>query len=216
MNLPEPQAGSDLSLVRTKATPQADGTYRLKGQKIFITYGDHDYTENIIHLTLARMEGAPEGVKGISLFVVPKFLVKADGGVGERNDVKCVSIEHKLGIHASPTAVLAFGEKQGALGYIVGEANRGLEYMFIMMNAARLSVGLEGVAIGERAYQRALVWARERLQGKPGGVAGAKASPIVHHPDVKRMLLTMKSLTEAMRSLAYWTSAWLDRSSQHT
>src|SRR5436190_4044562 len=198
MNLTEPQAGSDLSLVRTKATPQADGTYRIKGQKIFITYGEHDYTENIVHLTLARIEGAPEGVKGISLFVVPKFLVNADGSIGERNDVKCVSIEHKLGIHASPTAVLAFGEKQGAVGYLVGEANRGLEYMFIMMNAARLSVGLEGVAIAERAYQRALAWSRERLQGKPvAGGQGAKTSlpqqpaPIVQHPDVKRMLLTM-------------------------
>src|SRR5258706_1937043 len=215
MNLTEPQAGSDLSLVRTKATPQPDGTYRVKGQKIFITYGEHDYTENIIHLTLARIEGAPEGVKGISLFVVPKNVVNADGSLGERNDVKCVSIEHKLGIHASPTAVLVIGEKQGALGYLVGEANRGLEYMFIMMNAARLSVGLEGVAIGERAYQRALAWARDRLQGKPVGVAGAKTSPIVHHPDVKRMLLTMKSLTEAMRALAYWTSAVLDRARKH-
>ena len=215
MNLTEPQAGSDLSLVRTKATPQADGTYRLKGQKIFITYGEHDYTDNIVHLTLARLEGAPEGVKGISLFAVPKFLVNADGSLGRRNDVKCVSIEHKLGIHASPTAVLAFGEKDGAVGYLVGEANRGLEYMFIMMNAARLSVGLEGVAIAERAYQRALAWSRERLQGKPVGVQGAKTSPIVQHPDVKRMLLTMKSTTEAMRALAYWVSALLDRARHH-
>jgi 3-(methylthio)propanoyl-CoA dehydrogenase len=215
MNLTEPQAGSDLSLVRTKATPQADGTFRLKGQKIFITYGEHDYTENIIHLTLARIEGAPEGVKGISLFVVPKFLVKDDGSVGDRNDVKCVSIEHKLGIHASPTAVLAFGEKEGAVGYLVGERHRGLEYMFIMMNAARLSVGLEGVAIAERAYQRALAWSRERMQGKPVGVQGAKTAPIVHHPDVKRMLLTMKSTTEATRGLAYWTSAMLDRARKH-
>jgi alkylation response protein AidB-like acyl-CoA dehydrogenase len=211
MNLTEPQAGSDLSLVRTKATPQADGTYRLKGQKIFITYGEHDYTENIIHLVLARIDGAPEGVKGISLFAVPKFLVKPDGSIGARNDVKCVSIEHKLGIHASPTAVMAYGEKEGALGHIVGEPHRGLEYMFIMMNAARLSVGLEGVAIAERAYQRALAWSRERLQGKPVGVPGAKTSPIVQHPDVKRMLLTMKSTTEATRALAYWTSAMLDR-----
>jgi len=216
MNLTEPQAGSDLSLVRTKATPQADGTYRLKGQKIFITYGEHDLTENIVHLVLARIEGAPEGVKGISLFVVPKFIPKADGTPGERNDVKCVSIEHKLGIHASPTAVMAYGEKQGAIGYIVGEPNRGLEYMFIMMNAARLSVGLEGVAISERAYQRALDWSRERLQGRPVGVQGAaKTAPIVQHPDVKRMLLTMKSLTEAMRALAYWTSAVLDRARHH-
>ena len=215
MNLTEPQAGSDLSLVRTKATPQADGSYRLKGTKIFITYGEHDYTENIVHLVLGRVEGAPEGVRGISLFVVPKFLVNADGSLGARNDVKCVSIEHKLGIHASPTAVLAFGEKDGAVGYIVGEANRGLEYMFIMMNAARLSVGLEGVAVAERAYQRALGWARERLQGKPVGVAGAKTAPIVQHPDVKRMLLTMKSVTEAMRALAYWTAAMLDRAKKH-
>jgi len=211
MNLTEPQAGSDLSLVRTKATPQSDGTYRIKGQKIFITYGEHDYTENIVHLVLARIDGAPEGVKGISLFAVPKFNVNADGSLGSRNDVKCVSIEHKLGIHASPTAVMAYGEKDGAAGYLVGEANRGLEYMFIMMNAARLSVGLEGVAVAERAYQRALGWSRERLQGKPVGVQGAKTSPIVQHPDVKRMLLTMKSLTEAMRALAYQVSALLDR-----
>jgi alkylation response protein AidB-like acyl-CoA dehydrogenase len=212
MNLTEPQAGSDLSLVRTKATPQADGTFKLKGQKIFITYGEHDYTENIVHLTLARIEGAPEGVKGISLFAVPKFHVNADGTLGARNDVKCVSIEHKLGIHASPTAVLAFGEKDGATGHLVGEPHRGLEYMFIMMNAARLSVGLEGVAIAERAFQRALAWSRERLQGRPIGVQGAaKTAPIVQHPDVKRMLLTMKSTTEAARALAYWTSALLDR-----
>src|SRR3954471_2834273 len=215
MNLTEPQAGSDLSLVRTKATPQADGTYRLKGQKIFITYGEHDYTENIIHLVLARIEGAPEGVKGISLFVVPKFIPKADGMPGERNDVKCVSIEHKLGIHASPTAVMAYGEKDGAIGWVVGEPNRGLEYMFIMMNAARLSVGLEGVAVAERAYQRALAWSRERMQGRPIGSQGARTAPIVQHPDVKRMLLTMKATTEAARALAYWTSALLDRAHHH-
>ena len=215
MNLTEPQAGSDLSLVRTRAAPQADGTYRLKGQKIFITYGEHDYTENIIHLVLARIEGAPEGVKGISLFAVPKFNVNDDGSLGSRNDVKCVSIEHKLGIHASPTAVLAYGEGAGAVGYLVGEPHRGLEYMFIMMNAARLSVGLEGVAVAERAYQRALGWSRERLQGKPVGVPGAKTAPIIQHPDVKRMLLTMKATTEAMRALAYWTSALLDRARKH-
>jgi alkylation response protein AidB-like acyl-CoA dehydrogenase len=215
MNLTEPQAGSDLSLVRTKATPQPDGTYRVKGQKIFITYGEHDYTDNIVHLVLARIDGAPEGVKGISLLAVPKFLVNADGSLGARNDVKCVSIEHKLGIHASPTAVMAYGEKDGAVGYLVGEAHRGLEYMFIMMNAARLSVGLEGVAVAERSYQRALAWSRERLQGKPVGVQGARTSPIVQHPDVKRMLLTMKSTTEAMRALAYWTSALLDRARVH-
>src|SRR6202171_4870162 len=215
MNLTEPQAGSDLSLVRTKATPQPDGSFKVKGQKIFITYGEHDYTENIVHLVLARIDGAPEGVKGISLFAVPKFHVNADGSLGTRNDVKCVSIEHKLGIHASPTAVMAYGEKDGATGYIVGEPHRGLEYMFIMMNAARLSVGLEGVAVAERAYQRALSWSRERLQGKPVGVSGAKTSPIIQHPDVKRMLLTMKSTTEAMRALAYWTSALLDRARKH-
>ncbi|HSN19836.1 MAG TPA: acyl-CoA dehydrogenase, partial [Usitatibacter sp.] len=211
MNLTEPQAGSDLSLVRTRAVPQKDGTYRLSGQKIFITYGEHDYTENIVHMVLARIEGAPEGVKGISLFLVPKVLVNEDGTLGARNDVKCASIEHKLGIHASPTAVLMYGEKDGAIGYLMGEPNRGLEYMFIMMNAARLSVGLEGVAIAERAYQRALGWSRERLQGKPIGGQGGRAAPIVHHPDVKRMLLTMKSLAEAMRALAYWVSAMLDR-----
>jgi alkylation response protein AidB-like acyl-CoA dehydrogenase len=215
MNLTEPQAGSDLSLVRTKATPQPDGTYKLKGQKIFITYGEHDYTENIVHLVLARIDGAPEGVKGISLFAVPKFNVNADGSLGSRNDVKCVSIEHKLGIHASPTAVMAYGEKDGAAGYVVGEPHRGLEYMFIMMNAARLSVGLEGVAVAERAFQRALSWSRERLQGRPVGVQGAKTSPIIQHPDVKRMLLTMKSTTEAMRALAYWTAALLDRARKH-
>ncbi len=215
MNLTEPQAGSDLSLVRTKATAGTDGSYRLKGQKIFITYGEHDYTENIVHLVLARIDGAPEGVKGISLFAVPKFNVNVDGSLGSRNDVMCVSIEHKLGIHASPTAVMAYGEKDGAVGYIVGEPHRGLEYMFIMMNAARLSVGLEGVAVAERAYQRALAWSRERLQGKPVGVQGAKTSPIIQHPDVKRMLLTMKSTTEAMRALAYWTSAMLDRARKH-
>ena len=215
MNLTEPQAGSDLSLVRTRAVPRPDGTYRLKGQKIFITYGEHDYTENIIHLVLGRIEGAPEGVKGISLFVVPKFLLNKDGSIGARNDVKCVSIEHKLGIHASPTAVMAYGEKDGAVGYLLGEANRGLEFMFIMMNAARLSVGLEGVAVAERAYQRALAWSRERMQGKPIGVPNVKIAPIVQHPDVKRMILTMKAQTEAMRALAYHTSAILDRARKH-
>jgi 3-(methylthio)propanoyl-CoA dehydrogenase len=212
MNLTESQAGSDLSLVRTKAVPQPDGSFRITGEKIFITYGDQDYTENIIHTVLARIEGAPEGVKGISLFVVPKVLVKPDGSLGERNAVKCVSIEHKLGIHASPTAVLAY---EGAVGYLVGEANRGLEYMFIM-NAARLAVGLEGVAISERAFQRARDWARERLQGRPVGVQGAaKTAPIIQHPDVKRMLLTMKSCAEAMRALAYQVSALLDRARRH-
>ncbi|MBK6983163.1 MAG: acyl-CoA dehydrogenase C-terminal domain-containing protein [Betaproteobacteria bacterium] len=213
MNLTEPQAGSDLSLVRTKAVPQQDGTYRLSGQKIFITYGEQDFTENIVHTVLGRIEGAPEGVKGISLFVVPKFLVQEDGTLGERNGVKCVSIEHKLGIHASPTAVMAY---DNAVGYLVGEANRGLEYMFVMMNAARLGVGLEGVSISERAYQRAREWALERLQGRPVGVSGAaKTAPIIQHPDVKRMLLTMKASAEAMRALAYQVSALLDRARKH-
>ena len=214
MNLTEPQAGSDLSAVRTRAVPE-DDHYRLHGTKIFITWGEHDMAANIVHLVLARTPDAPEGVKGISLFIVPKFLVNDDGSLGSRNDVKCVSIEHKLGIHASPTAVLAFGEKEGAVGHLVGEANRGLEYMFIMMNAARLSVGLEGVAVAERAYQRALAWSRERMQGRVIGGSGARTSPIVQHPDVKRMLLTMKSTTEATRALAYWTSALLDRAKKH-
>ncbi len=213
MNLTEPQAGSDLSLVRSKAVPQPDGTYRITGQKIFITYGDQDYTENIVHAVLARIEGAPEGVKGISLFVVPKVLVKEDGSLGAPNGVKCVSIEHKLGIHASPTAVMAY---DNATGYLVGEANRGLEYMFVMMNAARLGVGLEGVSISERAYQRAREWAVERLQGRPVGVAGAaRTAPIIQHPDVKRMLLTMKACAEATRALAYQTAALLDRARNH-
>ncbi|HEX4944194.1 MAG TPA: acyl-CoA dehydrogenase C-terminal domain-containing protein [Usitatibacteraceae bacterium] len=213
MNLTEPQAGSDLSLVRTKAVPQPDGTFKLTGQKIFITYGDQDYTENIIHAVLARIEGAPEGVKGISLFVVPKVLVKPDGSLGDGNGVSCVSIEHKLGIHASPTAVIAY---DNAVGYLVGEANRGLEYMFVMMNAARLGVGLEGVSICERAYQRARDWAKDRLQGKPVGLAGgARTAPIIQHPDVKRMLLTMKANAEATRALAYQVSALLDRARRH-
>ena len=212
MNLTEPQAGSDLAQVRSKAIPQADGTYKISGQKIFITYGEHDFTENIVHLVLARIEGAPEGVKGISLFVVPKFMVNADGSLGARNDVKCVSIEHKLGIHGSPTCVMSYGEDGGAIGYVVGEPNRGLEYMFVMMNAARLGVGLEGVSIAERAYQHATAWARERVQGRP--VAPMPGNPksvaIIHHPDVKRMLLTMRAYTEAARALIYWTASCLD------
>jgi alkylation response protein AidB-like acyl-CoA dehydrogenase len=199
--------------VRTKALPQADGTYRITGEKIFITYGEQDYTENIVHTVLARIEGAPEGVKGISLFVVPKMLVKPDGSLGARNAVKCVSIEHKMGIHASPTAVMAYEE---ATGHLVGEANRGLEYMFVMMNAARFGVGLEGVSQCERAYQRARDWARDRLQGRPIGVANAaKTAPIIQHPDVKRMLLTMKSCTEAARALAYQVAAFHDRARHH-
>ena len=180
MNLTEPQAGSDLAAVRTRAVPQGDGTYKLFGQKIFITFGEHDYTENIIHLVLARTPDAPEGVKGISLFVVPKFLVNDDGSLGARNDVHCVSLEHKLGIHASPTAVLAYGDKGGAVGYLVGEENRGLEYMFIMMNLARFSVGIEGVGIAERAYQRAVAYARDRVQGKPVGLDKARQDGTDH------------------------------------
>jgi 3-(methylthio)propanoyl-CoA dehydrogenase len=215
MVLTESQAGSDLGQVRTRAVPEGDH-YRLFGQKIFITWGDHDLTANTIHMVLARIEGAPQGVKGISLFIVPKVLVNADGTLGERNDVRCLSIEHKLGIHASPTCVLAFGEKQGALGYLVGEPGRGLEYMFIMMNSARLSVGSEGYSVGERAFQRAAEWARTRVQGKPPGVATGAAPgsgarlPIINHPDVKRMLLMMKSQVEASRALILYTALQLD------
>src|SRR5213080_4863576 len=196
MNLTEPQAGSDLAAVRTRAVPQDDGSYKLYGQKIFITYGDQDYTDNIIHLVLARTPTAPEGVKGISLFLVPKFMVNDDGSLGARNDVHCVSIEHKLGIHASPTAVLAYGDHGGAVGYLIGEENRGLEYMFIMMNLARFSVGVEGVGIAERAYQRAAAYAKERVQGRAvGEETVAKAATILQHPDVRRMLLSMKAQT---------------------
>jgi 3-(methylthio)propanoyl-CoA dehydrogenase len=205
MNLTEPQAGSDLALVRTRAVPEGDH-FRISGQKIFITYGEHDLADNIVHLVLARTPQAPEGVKGISLFIVPKFLVKRDGTLGERNGAKCASIEHKLGIHASPTAVMVF---DNALGYLVGEENKGLSYMFIMMNAARFSVGLEGVAIAERAFQRALSYAKERLQGKDL-VEGGKTVPIIRHPDVRRMLMLMKSQTEAMRALAYVVAAAMD------
>ncbi|MDB6010480.1 MAG: acyl-CoA dehydrogenase [Gammaproteobacteria bacterium] len=209
MDLTEPQAGSDLAQVRTRAVP--DGKrYRVFGQKIFITWGDHDMTSNTIHMVLARIEGAPPGVKGISLFIVPKWLVNEDGSLGARNEVRCVSIEHKLGIHASPTCVLAFGDQNGAEGYLIGEANRGLEYMFIMMNAARLSVGLEGYAMGERAFQHAVDWARTRIQGKPPVPQPSGPAPIIHHPDVKRMLLTMKSTTEAARALALYAAFQLD------
>ena len=205
MNLTEPQAGSDLSLVRTRAERQAS-EYLISGQKIFITYGEHDLADNIVHLVLARTPDAPEGVKGISLFVVPKFIPDADGKPGRRNSAKCASIEHKLGIHASPTAVMVYDK---AVGYLVGEENRGLEYMFIMMNAARFAVGLEGVAIAERAFQRALAFSRERLQGRDL-VAGGKTVPIIRHPDVRRMLMLMKSQAEAMRALAYTTAAAMD------
>ncbi|PKO30625.1 MAG: acyl-CoA dehydrogenase [Betaproteobacteria bacterium HGW-Betaproteobacteria-7] len=210
MNLTEPSAGSDLAAVRSRAEPVGDGTYKIFGQKIFITYGEHDMTDNIVHLVLARTPNAPEGVKGISLFVVPKFLLKADGTPGERNDVYCVSIEHKLGIHGSPTAVLAFGDNGGAVGTLVGEENRGLEYMFIMMNAARFNVGLEGLGDAERAYQRAAVYAKERVQGAELGVKGGPKVPIIKHPDVRRMLMSMRSRIEAMRALAYVVAAAQD------
>ncbi|MGH8149444.1 MAG: acyl-CoA dehydrogenase, partial [Steroidobacteraceae bacterium] len=236
--------GSDLGLIRTRAAPDGDH-YRLHGQKIFITWGEHDYTSNIIHMVLARIDAAPEGTRGISLFIVPKVLVRPDGSLGERNDVRCVSIEHKLGIHASPTCVMAFGEREGAIGYLVGEANRGLEYMFIMMNTARLGVGLQGSAVAERALQQAIEWARTRVQGKPlearsgsrvaagppagprsataagvgvsanaGAAAGGPAA-IIHHPDVKRMLLTMQSSVEAMRALVLYAAHLLDRAGHH-
>jgi alkylation response protein AidB-like acyl-CoA dehydrogenase len=215
MNLTEPQAGSDLSAVRTRALPQLDGSYRIHGQKIFITYGEHDLTPNIVHLVLARTPGAPEGVKGISLFVVPKFLVNDDGSPGARNDVRCVSIEHKMGIHGSPTAVLAFGDNDGAVGWLVGEENRGLETMFIMMNAARFSVGLEGIGLSERATQRAAAYARQRLQGTELGGANRGKVAIVRHPDVRRMLLLMKSRTEAMRSLTAVVASSMDLARLH-
>ena len=204
MNLTEPQAGSDLALVKTRAVREGDH-YRISGQKIFITYGEHDLAENIVHLVLARTPDAPEGVKGISLFLVPKFLVNRDGTLGERNAARCVSLEHKLGIHASPTAVMAYDH---AVGYLVGEENKGLAYMFVMMNAARFSVGLEGVAIAERAFQRALAYARDRVQGRDLVEGGTV--PIIRHPDVRRMLMLMKSQTEAMRAFAYVVAAAMD------
>jgi acyl-CoA dehydrogenase len=210
MNLTEPQAGSDLALVRTKAVREGDH-YRVSGQKIFITYGEHDLAENIIHLVLGRVEGAPEGVRGISMFLVPKFLVNADGSLGQRNEVQCASIEHKLGIHASPTAVLVY---ENAVGYLVGEENHGLEYMFIMMNLARFAVGMEGLAISERAYQQALAYAKERVQSRDVA-GGGKAVTIIHHPDVRRMLMSMKSQTEAMRALGYVVAAAVDKSLRH-
>ncbi|MFI4885664.1 MAG: acyl-CoA dehydrogenase [Steroidobacterales bacterium] len=214
MVLTEPQAGSDLAEVRTRAVPEGDH-YRLFGQKIFITWGEHDYTDNIIHLVLARIEGAPAGVKGISLFIAPKVLVNADGSLGERNEVRCVSIEHKLGIHASPTCVMQFGQDRGAAAYLVGEPNRGLEYMFVMMNTARLGVGVQGYAVGERAFQQAAEHARTRVQGRPPRAAEADRLPIVHHPDVRRMLLTMKSCTQASRALALYAGQQLDLAAYH-
>ncbi len=210
MNLTEPQAGSDLGSISTRAVPE-DGHYRITGQKVFITYGEHDLAENIVHMVLARVPGAPEGVRGISLFIVPKRLPREDGTPGARNDLRVVSLEEKLGIHASPTCVMAFGDGGGAIGTLVGEENRGLEYMFTMMNNERLAVGLQGVAIAERAYQQALAFARERVQGRADGGDREKVA-ILRHPDVRRMLLSMKARTEAARALAYYTAAAIDRS----
>jgi alkylation response protein AidB-like acyl-CoA dehydrogenase len=225
MNLTEPQAGSDLSMVRTRAEPQGDGSYKIFGTKIFITYGEHDMADNIVHLVLARVSGAPEGVKGISLFVVPKFLLNNDGSVGTRNDVHCVSIEHKLGIKASPTAVLQYGDGTaashvngrgpGAVGYLIGQENHGLEYMFIMMNAARYAVGVQGIAVAERAYQKAVAYARERVQSRPVDGSLTRAATIIHHPDVKRMLMTMRAFTEGCRAMALVSAAAYDAAHAH-
>lgn len=215
MNLTEPQAGSDLAMVRSRAEPQPDGTYKIFGTKIFITYGEHDMAENIVHLVLARVTGAPEGVKGISLFVVPKFMVGKDGALGARNDVHCVSIEHKMGIKASPTAVLQYGDKGGAVGYIVGEENRGLEYMFIMMNSARYAVGMQGIAIAERAYQKAVAFSKDRVQSRPVDGSIKASAPIIHHPDVKRMLMTMRAYTEGCRAMASVAAAAYDAAHHH-
>ena len=215
MNLTEPQAGSDLAAVRSRAEPQADGSYKVFGTKIYITWGEHDMAENIVHLVLARVQGAPEGVKGISLFVVPKFLVNADGTLGARNDVHCVSIEHKMGIKASPTAVLQYGDHGGAVGYLVGEENRGLEYMFIMMNAARYSVGMQGIAVADRAYQKAVQFAKDRVQSRPVDGSLPAGAPIIHHPDVRRMLMTMRSYVEGCRALASVAAAAYDTAHHH-
>ncbi len=222
MNLTEPQAGSDLAMVRTRAEPQPDGCFKIFGTKIYITYGEHDMAPNIVHLVLARVAGAPEGVKGISLFIVPKFMVNADASLGARNDVHCVSIEHKLGIKASPTAVLAFGAHggeglngAGAVGQLIGEENRGLEYMFIMMNAARYAVGVQGIAVAERAYQKAAAFAKERVQSRPVDGSLPGSGPIIHHPDVRRMLMTMRAYTEGCRAMAITAAAAFDASHHH-
>lgn len=214
MNLTEPQAGSDLAMVRTRAVPQEDGTFKVFGTKIYITYGEHDMAENIVHLVLARTPNAPEGIKGISLFVVPKYLVNDDGSLGARNDAHCVSIEHKLGIKASPTAVLQFGDHGGAIGTLVGEENRGLEYMFVMMNAARFAVGMQGIGVAERAYQKAVGYARERVQSRDlAGSAGPVT--IIHQPDIRRMLMSMRAQIEAARALSYVTAAAHDAAHHH-
>ena len=212
MNLTEPQAGSDLNALRSRAERAGDGTYRIFGQKIFITYGEHDLTDNIVHLVLARLPDAPPGTRGISLFLVPKFLLDADGKPGKRNDLRCTGIEHKMGIHASPTCSMSFGDEGGAVGWLVGEENRGLACMFTMMNSARLGVGVQGVALGERAYQQALAYARDRRQGKASGHAGEGMAPIIHHPDVKRTLMTMKALVQAARVICFMTADAIDRS----
>ncbi|MCP4327247.1 MAG: acyl-CoA dehydrogenase [Alphaproteobacteria bacterium] len=214
MNLTEPQSGTDLGTLKTRAVPNGDH-YLISGQKIFITYGDHDMAENVIHMVLARTPDAPAGTKGISLFIVPKFLVGPDGELRDRNDLRCISLEHKLGIAASPTAVMSYGDDGGAIGYLIGEEGRGLEYMFTMMNTERLGVGLQGLAISESAYQQALAYGRERVQSRP--VDGSSATPvtIIHHPDVRRMLMDMKAHVEAMRGLAYEVAAALDRANRH-
>ena len=211
MQLTEPQAGSDVGALRTRAERAPDGSYRITGQKIFITYGDHELTDNIVHFVLARLPDAPAGSRGISLFLIPKFLVGADGALGARNDVRCHSVEHKLGIHGSPTCTMVYGDHGGAIGFIVGEENRGLACMFTMMNNARLAVGLQGVAIAERATQQALGFARERKQGRASGAADGGSSPIIAHADVRRMLLTMRALTKAARAICYATAAATDR-----
>ena len=211
MNLTEPQAGSDVGALATRAVPAGDGTYRISGQKIFISYGDQDFTDNIVHMVLARTPDAPRGIRGVSLFVVPKVLVNGDGSLGARNDLRPVGLEHKLGIHGSPTCVMAYGEGDGALGTLVGEENCGIQYMFTMMNNARLGVGLQGVAVAERAYQQARAFAMERVQGRDEMVGGKAPVPILHHPDVRRMLMTMKAEIEAMRALCYWVAGALDR-----
>src|SRR5487761_1643359 len=215
MTLTEPQAGSDLGAVRASAVPAGDGSWRITGQKIFITFGEHDLAGNIIHLVLARVPGAPPGTKGISCFIVPKYLVNEDGSPGTRNDLRCVSIEHKLGIHASPTCVMSYGDAGGATGYLIGEANQGMRYMFTMMNNARLSVGVQGLAVAERAYQDALRYAQERRQGRAVGAPAGEPSPIVEHPDVRRMLLTMKAYIEAMRALLYTNAVSIDLARHH-
>ena len=214
MNLTEPQAGSDVGALKTRAVPDGDH-YRITGTKIFITWGEHDMADNIIHMVLARTPDSPPGSKGISCFIVPKFLINPDGSLGERNDLRCVSLEHKLGINASPTAVMSFGDAEGAVGYLIGEKNDGMRCMFTMMNMARLDVGLEGIAVAERAYQQALAYARERVQGRPIDGSSGDRVTIIHHPDVRHMLMTMKAHTEATRALAYFTAANLDMALRH-